>query len=63
MVTEDEIKAAVSALYSRGLVVEPAGSAAFAAFMFDKIPDVEGKTVTVILTGSNVSPGELLQIV
>uniref|UniRef100_A0A087XQQ1 L-serine deaminase n=2 Tax=Poecilia formosa TaxID=48698 RepID=A0A087XQQ1_POEFO len=59
LVSDDEIKAAVSALYRAGLVVEPSGSAAFAALVNDKIPDLEGKTVVCILSGGNVGKDEL----
>ncbi|KAM4523565.1 L-threonine ammonia-lyase-like [Fundulus diaphanus] len=59
LVSDDEIKAAVSALYRAGLVVEPAGSAAFAALANNKIPDLEGKKVVCILSGGNVGKDEL----
>uniref|UniRef100_A0A3Q2NT67 L-serine deaminase n=1 Tax=Fundulus heteroclitus TaxID=8078 RepID=A0A3Q2NT67_FUNHE len=59
LVSDDEIKAAVSALYRAGLVVEPAGSAAFAALSNNKIPDLEGKKVVCILSGGNVGKDEL----
>ncbi|KAK2832403.1 hypothetical protein Q7C36_015865 [Tachysurus vachellii] len=59
LVTDDEIRSAVSALYKAGLVVEPSGSAAFAALINSKIPDVIGKNVVVILSGGNVGKDEL----
>lgn len=59
LVTDDEIKSAVSALYKSGLVVEPSGSAAFAAFMNNRIPDITGKNVVVILSGGNIGKDEL----
>ena len=62
LVSDDELKSAVRALYDRGLVVEPAGSAAFAAIMFNKVPDLENKRVVVILTGRNVGVDELKSI-
>ena len=37
LMTEDEIKATVSAAFKRGLVVEPAGSAALAAILTGKV--------------------------
>ena len=46
-------------LYNGGLVVEPSGAAAFAALLHNKIPDVAGKKVVVIITGGNVTPEEL----
>ncbi|MCJ8743262.1 hypothetical protein PDJAM_G00091770 [Pangasius djambal] len=59
LVTDDEIKSAVSALYKAGLVVEPSGSAAFAALVNNRIPDITGRTVVVILSGGNISKEEL----
>ncbi|KAM4711685.1 L-threonine ammonia-lyase-like isoform 1-T1 [Anableps anableps] len=59
LVSDEEIKAAVSALYRAGLVVEPSGSAAFAALVNNKIPDLEGKNVVCILSGGNVGKDEL----
>jgi len=63
LVTDEEIKESVSILYKCGLVVEPSGTAAFTAVRCGKIAGVEGKTVVVVLTGSNVSPEELTQLV
>ncbi|XP_078091641.1 L-threonine dehydratase catabolic TdcB-like isoform X2 [Mustelus asterias] len=62
LVSDDEIKAAVSMLYKIGLVVEPSGAAAFAAIVGEKI-NLEGKTVVVIITGGNVTPEELCHLV
>uniref|UniRef100_A0A3Q2DKS5 L-serine deaminase n=1 Tax=Cyprinodon variegatus TaxID=28743 RepID=A0A3Q2DKS5_CYPVA len=59
LVSDEEIKAAVSTLFKAGLVVEPAGSAAFAALVSNKIPDLEGKKVVCILSGGNVGKDEL----
>ncbi|XP_076860882.1 L-threonine ammonia-lyase-like [Brachyhypopomus gauderio] len=59
LVTEEEIKSAVSTLYNTGLVVEPSGCAAFAALVNGKIPDVTGKKVVVILSGGNIGKDEL----
>lgn len=60
LVSDEEIKSAVSTLYSAGLVVEPSGSAAFAAIINNKIPDIEGKKVVCILSGGNIGKDELL---
>lgn len=60
LVSDEEIKAAVSTLYRSGLVVEPSGSAAFAAVVNGKIPELEGKTVVCILSGGNVGKDELV---
>lgn len=54
LVTDDEIKSAVSALYEAALVVEPSGAAAFAALVNNRIPDIAGRNVVVILSGGNV---------
>ncbi|KAL4624922.1 hypothetical protein GN956_G18142 [Arapaima gigas] len=59
LVTDEEIKAAVSELYRSGFVVEPAGAAAFAAVANDKIPDVAEKRVAIVLGGGNVGKDEL----
>lgn len=59
LINEEEIKAAVSTLYKSGLVVEPSGSAAFAAIVSNKIPDLEGKNVVCILSGGNIGKDEV----
>lgn len=59
LINDEEIKAAVSNLYKSGLVVEPSGSAAFAAIIGNKIPDLEGKKVVCILSGGNIGKDEL----
>lgn len=59
-VTENEIKDAAKAAFSNGLVVEPSGAAALAAFMTNKIEKIEDdQTLVIVLTGGNVSPQEL----
>lgn len=60
LVSDEEIEAAVSTLYRSGLVVEPSGSAAFAAIVNNKIPELEGKDVVCILTGGNIGKAELV---
>ncbi|XP_012680644.1 L-threonine dehydratase catabolic TdcB [Clupea harengus] len=59
LITDEEIKRAVSTLYQAGLLVEPSGSAAFAAVANGRIPDIQGKTVIVILSGGNIGKDEL----
>ncbi|KAL3048449.1 hypothetical protein OYC64_007088 [Pagothenia borchgrevinki] len=59
LITDEEIKAAVSTLYSSGLVVEASGCAAFAAIVNNKIPGLEGKNVVCILSGGNIGKDEL----
>ena len=59
-VTETEIKDAAKSAYNNGLVVEPSGAAALAAFMTNRICKAEDdQTVVIVLTGGNVSPQEL----
>ncbi|CAH1783835.1 unnamed protein product [Owenia fusiformis] len=62
LVSDSEIKTAVKTLYDKGIVAEPSGSAAFAALCHDKVPDVKGKKVVCVITGSNVSPEELVEL-
>ncbi|XP_041636944.1 L-threonine dehydratase catabolic TdcB [Cheilinus undulatus] len=59
LVSDEEIKKAVSILYSSGLVVEPSGSAAFAAIFNNKIPELEGRNVVCIISGGNIGKDEL----
>ncbi|XP_041833779.1 L-threonine dehydratase biosynthetic IlvA isoform X1 [Melanotaenia boesemani] len=59
LVSDEEIKTAVSTLYRAGLVVEPSGSAAFAAIDNNKIPDMEEKNIVCILSGGNIGKDEL----
>nr|XP_006633547.1 PREDICTED: L-threonine dehydratase catabolic TdcB-like [Lepisosteus oculatus]XP_015208152.1 PREDICTED: L-threonine dehydratase catabolic TdcB-like [Lepisosteus oculatus] len=59
LVTDEEIKAAVSALYKAGIVVEPSGAAAFAAITEKMIPDIKGKNVIVVISGGNIGKDEL----
>ncbi|XP_019732680.1 uncharacterized protein LOC109520137 [Hippocampus comes] len=59
LVSDDAIKSAVSTLYRAGLVVEPSGSAAFAAIAAGKIPRLEGRNVVCILSGGNIGKDEL----
>ncbi|XP_077356415.1 L-threonine dehydratase catabolic TdcB-like [Festucalex cinctus] len=58
LVSDDDIKAAVSTLYRAGLVVEPSGSAAFAAIAAAKIPRLEGRDVVCVLSGGNIGKDE-----
>ncbi|XP_076008275.1 L-threonine dehydratase catabolic TdcB-like [Genypterus blacodes] len=62
LVSDEEIKAAVTALYKSGLVVEPSGSATFAAIVNGKIPDLEGKNIVCILSGGNIGKDELADL-
>jgi threonine dehydratase len=56
-VSDDDLRGAMSLLFSRmKLVVEPGGSAAFAALLAGRIPQVKGKKVGIVLSGGNVDP-------
>ena len=51
-------------LFHAGLVVEPSGAAAFAALQTNKIPDLSpGSNVVVMVTGGNVTPEELCDLI
>jgi threonine dehydratase len=57
LVSEEDIKAGFRFLYARAkLAAEPGAAAAAGALLAGKVPDVEGKTVTVVVSGGNVSP-------
>jgi threonine dehydratase len=54
-VSDLELRRAMAVLASRmKILVEPGGSAAFAALLHGKIPDVAGRKVGVVLSGGNV---------
>ncbi|HEX3126156.1 MAG TPA: pyridoxal-phosphate dependent enzyme [Thermoanaerobaculia bacterium] len=54
-VSDLELRRAMALLASRmKIVVEPGGTAAFAALLHRKIPDVAGRKVGVVLSGGNV---------
>jgi threonine dehydratase len=56
-VSDLELRRAMALLASRlKLVVEPGGSAAFAALLHGKVPDVAGRRIGIILSGGNVDP-------
>jgi threonine dehydratase len=56
LVTEDEIRAGFRFLYERAkLAVEPGAAVGVAALLAGKVPDVEGKTVAVVVSGGNVA--------
>jgi threonine dehydratase len=59
LVTEEEIRTGFRFLYERAkLAAEPAGAAGVAALLADAVPDVEGATVAVVVSGGNVA-GEI----
>jgi threonine dehydratase len=60
LVTDDELAEAVRFMLMRmKLLVEPSGVAPVAALMAGKIPNVRGKKVGVVLSGGNVDPVKL----
>jgi threonine dehydratase len=55
-VSEPEIEDGFRFLYERAkLAAEPAGAAGVAALLAGKVPDLEGKTVVVVVSGGNVA--------
>ncbi|KAJ8411279.1 hypothetical protein AAFF_G00172850 [Aldrovandia affinis] len=59
LVSDEEIRSAVSTLYRSGFLVEPSGAAAFAAVDNDRIPNIAGRGVVVVLSGGNIGKDEL----
>jgi threonine dehydratase len=54
--TEDEIHEGFRFLYQRAkLAAEPAGAVSTAALLAGRVPEVEGKTVVVVVSGGNVA--------
>ena len=63
LVSDEEIKEAVRFLLLRvKLVVEPTGAVPVAALLAGKLPLAEGSRVGVVLSGGNVDPGTLAEI-
>jgi len=62
LVTDDEILRAEKMLAKAGLVVEPSGSATFAALISGKIGEINGKKVVCVLSGNNVSLTDLAKL-
>ena len=62
LVSDQELVETMFFLHSRGLYVEPSGAAAFAALRHNKVPDVAGKRVVVVVTGGNVDAEELCNL-
>ena len=56
LVTEDDIRAGFRFLYERAkLAAEPGAAAGVGALLAGKVPEVEGKTVAVVVSGGNVA--------
>ena len=62
LVSDQELIESMFFLHSRGLYVEPSGAAAFAALRHNKVPDISGCRVVVVITGGNVDANELVQL-
>jgi threonine dehydratase len=57
LVSEDDIRAGFRFLYERAkLATEPGGAAGTGALLAGKVPNVEGKTVAIVVSGGNVAP-------
>ncbi|XP_074644828.1 L-threonine dehydratase catabolic TdcB-like isoform X2 [Tubulanus polymorphus] len=61
LVSDEEILRTMLRLYSRGLVVEASGCAAFTALFERKIPNGFGKKIVIVVTGGNVTAEEMYQ--
>ena len=63
-VSDLELRRAMALLAARmKIVVEPGGSAAFAALLHGKVPEVSGRRVGVVLSGGNVDLARFGQLV
>lgn len=63
-VTDDETSAAILTLMEQQkLIAEGAGAVAFAAVLFDKIPDIKGKNVCCLLSGGNIDVTILSRVI
>ncbi len=63
LVSDDEIAEAVRFLLLRmKIVVEPSGAAPVAALLSSRLPSASGKRIGVILSGGNVDPARLAEL-
>jgi threonine dehydratase len=63
-VSDLELRRAMALLASRmKLLVEPGGTAAFAALLHGKIPDVAGRKIGIVLSGGNVDLARFASLV
>ncbi|HEX3255979.1 MAG TPA: pyridoxal-phosphate dependent enzyme [Gaiellaceae bacterium] len=57
LVTDDDVRAGFRFLYERAkLAAEPGAAAGVGALLAGKVPEVEGKTVAIVVSGGNVAP-------
>ncbi len=62
-VSDAELSEAVAFAFERmKLVVEPSGAAGIAALMHDRIPNVAGKRIGIIISGGNADPARYASI-
>ena len=59
LVSDEEILTCMARLFDIGLKAEPSGCAAMAAILNNRIPNVAGENVVVLITGSNVTLSEM----
>jgi threonine dehydratase len=63
-VSDLELRRAMALLATRlKVVVEPGGSAAFAALLHGKVPDTAGRRIGIVLSGGNVDLDRFGQLV
>jgi threonine dehydratase len=63
LVSEEEVKAAVRFLLLRmKLLVEPSGAVPAALLLSGRLEDIAGKRIGVILSGGNIVPELLCQV-
>jgi len=60
-VSEADHRAAMRFAYRMGLVVEPGGAVALAAFLAGKLPAIDGETV-IVCSGGNVDPAAFADV-
>ncbi len=63
-VSDDEVAASILTLMEQQkLVSEGAGAVPYAAVMYDKIPDIEGKKVCCVVSGGNIDVNILSRVI
>ena len=63
-VTDDEVAASILTLMEQQKIVsEGAGAVPYAAVMYDKIPDIEGKKVCCVVSGGNIDVNILSRVI
>jgi threonine dehydratase len=62
LVPDSLIARAVTQLYNQGFVVEPSGSAGYAALSGGLIPDVAGRKVVLLFSGGNITADDMVKM-